>query len=202
MLIPSGAFSAFKKKLVEGIDISDTLAEDFDLGLSIIEKGYRLGYVKEALAETLAPGSPKGFISQRIRWSVGGLQVLAKHRNLMLNPSHGIVGLLGIPIHFILGYAVSLMEFFGYIFRTTLLITGIISPYLGIVLALWLPLLKLYSIILLIPSMIYSRRILENKIKPVNVLLYWFTYYYLLQYTVIRGVFTYLTKSKIGWKIT
>lgn len=200
MLIPSGAFSAFKKRLVEGIDVSDTLAEDFDLGLSIIERGYRLGYVKEAVAETLAPGSLKDFVSQRVRWSAGGLQVLAKHRHLMLNPSKGIVGLLGIPIHFVLGYVVSIMEFFGYIFMTALLVTGVISSYLGAVLVLWLLLLKLYSIMLLIPSMIYSRRVLGSKVRAVEVTIYWFIYYYLLLYTVVKGVYVYLTKHRIGWR--
>ncbi len=199
MLIPSGAFSAFKRKLVENTYVADTLAEDFDLGLTLIERGYRLGYARDAVAETLAPGSLSAFTRQRIRWSAGGLQVLAKHRKLMLNPSAGIAGLIGVPVHFIVGYVIPLMEYLGYFLIAAFLAARLISLDAALILALWLLLLKLYSTLFIVPPVVFSWRILGERVGPLEVLVYWFVYYYLLLYTTVMGIYAYLSRISIAW---
>ncbi len=199
MLIPSGAFSAYRRSLVADARVDDTLAEDFDLGLHVIRKGYRLYYVWDAVAYTAVPRSLDGFVRQRTRWSVGGLQVLAKHRDMLFNKRYGVVGLFGLPFHYIIGYAVMVMELFGLSFLVVLGLSGVLSLAKLFLITTWLVLLKLYSLTLLAPGALYARRLLGEKIGLHHLLHYWFIYYYLLLYTVVRGLIVYLRELRTGW---
>ncbi len=204
MLIPSGAFSAYRKHLIEDTSISDTVAEDFDLGLHVIRKGYRLRYVREAIAYTDIPCRLSDYMRQRIRWCVGGLQVLAKHHDLFLRRKYGIVGLFGLPFHFIIGYAVLVMEFFGLSFLATLAILNPLVNYFGsyttlLALVLWLVLLKLISIVLILPGVHYARNVDGERIGLLSILCYWLIYYYILLYAHVKGIIVYLKRGVTGW---
>lgn len=199
MLIPSGAFSIYRRRVVADAHISNTMAEDFDLGLHVIRKGYRLGYVEEALAETDNPSTLRSFIRQRVRWNVGGLQVLAKHSDMMFNPHYEDIGLLALPLHLFLGFIAMLMEAYGLGFILTLNIIGIMPWTSLAVLGTWLALLKLSSIILLIPGYIYGKKKLGEQLKLHELLYYWTAYYYLLLYTGVRGSLVYLKQGITNW---
>ncbi len=204
MLIPSGAFSAYRRSLILDANVADTLAEDFDLGLHIIKKGYRLKYVSEAVAYTEIPRKLGDFIRQRVRWSVGGLQVIAKHHDMFLKRRYGIVGLFGLPFHFIIGYAVLLMEFFGLSFLATLAIVNPILNYFTsytvlLALVLWLFILKIISIVLILPGAHYARKINKEKLYPYNLFCYWIIYYYILLYSHVKGILTYLKEGVTRW---
>ncbi|HLI04599.1 MAG TPA: glycosyltransferase [Terracidiphilus sp.] len=58
----------------------NTVAEDADLTMSLLERGYRVNYDDRALAYTEAPIDAKGLMRQRFRWSFGTLQSVWKHR--------------------------------------------------------------------------------------------------------------------------
>ncbi len=199
MLIPSGAFSAYRRELVVDADIHDTIAEDFDLGLHVIRKGYRLGYVKEAVAYTEIPSNLASYIRQRTRWSVGGLQVLAKHRDMMFNPRYGSIGLFALPFHLVFGFMVMVMEAYGLSFLILLLLAGYFAIETFLVLVSWLILLKIYTTLLLIPGFIYSRSIIGEKIGLHHLILYWLIYYYLLLYTTVRGIIVYFKYGSTRW---
>ncbi len=57
----------------------DTVAEDADLTMSLLEKGWRVVNEDRALAFTEAPTTAKGLMRQRFRWSFGILQAVWKH---------------------------------------------------------------------------------------------------------------------------
>jgi len=97
--ISPGAFSAWRRKAIiaAGQFTPDTLAEDFDLTLRVIQQGYRSKYCPQSIAYTEVPADMQTLSKQRFRWYYGNLQVLFKHRRLFFNPDHGILGLFWIP---------------------------------------------------------------------------------------------------------
>ncbi|HEY3930274.1 MAG TPA: glycosyltransferase, partial [Candidatus Koribacter sp.] len=59
----------------------DTVAEDADLTMALLQAGYRVEYEDLALAYTEAPASANGLMRQRFRWSFGIMQSVWKHRS-------------------------------------------------------------------------------------------------------------------------
>ncbi len=58
---------------------SNTVAEDADLTMILLEKGYQVIYEDQALAFTEAPVNANGLMRQRFRWSFGIMQAVFKH---------------------------------------------------------------------------------------------------------------------------
>ncbi|MCK0197652.1 glycosyltransferase [Ancylobacter sp. 6x-1] len=66
---------------------SDTICEDTDLGLSIIELGWKSHYTNKRYGWGLLPDDFASFKKQRHRWAYGGMQIVKKHWRRML-PGH------------------------------------------------------------------------------------------------------------------
>jgi cellulose synthase/poly-beta-1,6-N-acetylglucosamine synthase-like glycosyltransferase/peptidoglycan/xylan/chitin deacetylase (PgdA/CDA1 family) len=96
-----GAIGAWRTSLVRaaGGYHHDTVAEDADLSMSLLQHGHRLQYEDRALAYTEAPISVNGLIRQRFRWSFGIVQALWKHRSVFARK--GMLGLVALPNIFI-----------------------------------------------------------------------------------------------------
>jgi exo-beta-1,3-glucanase (GH17 family)/cellulose synthase/poly-beta-1,6-N-acetylglucosamine synthase-like glycosyltransferase len=63
---------------------SDTIVEDSDLGLAVLEKGWQIHYTNRRYGYGLLPDTFEAYKKQRHRWAYGGLQILKKHwRSLM-----------------------------------------------------------------------------------------------------------------------
>ena len=95
MVVP-GAIGAFKREAVQevGMFTTDTLAEDCDLTLRLLEAGYKIRTCNDALAFTEVPESLHMLLKQRFRWTFGIMQSFWKHRgNLFVrrNPNLGWV---------------------------------------------------------------------------------------------------------------
>jgi cellulose synthase/poly-beta-1,6-N-acetylglucosamine synthase-like glycosyltransferase/spore germination protein YaaH/peptidoglycan/xylan/chitin deacetylase (PgdA/CDA1 family) len=73
----------------------DTVAEDADLTMALLRRGYRVEYEDMALAYTEAPTSANGLMRQRFRWSFGILQAVYKHRGVMARK--GALGWVALP---------------------------------------------------------------------------------------------------------
>jgi exo-beta-1,3-glucanase (GH17 family)/cellulose synthase/poly-beta-1,6-N-acetylglucosamine synthase-like glycosyltransferase len=69
---------------------SDTIVEDTDLGLGILESGWIAHYSNRRYGHGLLPDTFDGYKKQRHRWAFGGLQLVRKHWRRMLP---GAVGL-------------------------------------------------------------------------------------------------------------
>lgn len=74
---------------------SNTVAEDADLTMNLLEQGYWVIYDDQALAFTEAPVDVDGLMRQRFRWSFGILQAVFKHRGAILR--RRAMGLFALP---------------------------------------------------------------------------------------------------------
>ena len=58
---------------------SDTICEDTDLGLTILELGWHAHYTNRRYGHGLLPDSFEAYKKQRHRWAYGGFQIVKKH---------------------------------------------------------------------------------------------------------------------------
>ncbi len=86
MVVP-GAIGAWRTAAVKagGGYAPDTVAEDADLTMNLLEQGYAVIYEDQALAFTEAPVNANGLARQRFRWSFGILQAIFKHKAAIRN---------------------------------------------------------------------------------------------------------------------
>jgi len=73
----------------------DTVAEDADLTMALLQAGYWVNYEDRALAYTEAPSTANGLMRQRFRWSFGIMQSVWKHRAAVRRK--GALGWVAIP---------------------------------------------------------------------------------------------------------
>lgn len=92
-----GAIGAWRTEVVRqaGCYHPDTVAEDADLTMALLERGYRVHYEDLALAYTEAPSTIRTLILQRFRWSFGILQSVWKHRSAFTRK--GLLGWIALP---------------------------------------------------------------------------------------------------------
>jgi peptidoglycan-N-acetylglucosamine deacetylase len=92
-----GAIGAWRVSAVRqagGFHI-DTVAEDADLTMALLRRGYRVEYEDMALAYTEAPTNANALMRQRFRWSFGILQAVYKHRGVFARK--GVLGWIALP---------------------------------------------------------------------------------------------------------
>jgi cellulose synthase/poly-beta-1,6-N-acetylglucosamine synthase-like glycosyltransferase/peptidoglycan/xylan/chitin deacetylase (PgdA/CDA1 family)/spore germination protein YaaH len=96
MVVP-GAIGAWRTAGVKagGGYHPDTVAEDADLTMNLLEQGYAVIYEDQALAFTEAPINANELARQRFRWSFGILQAVFKHRGAILR--RRAMGLFALP---------------------------------------------------------------------------------------------------------
>jgi cellulose synthase/poly-beta-1,6-N-acetylglucosamine synthase-like glycosyltransferase/peptidoglycan/xylan/chitin deacetylase (PgdA/CDA1 family)/spore germination protein YaaH len=92
-----GAIGAWRTEAVKnaGCYPINTVAEDADLTMSLLEQGLRVVYEDRSLAFTEAPIDANGLIRQRFRWSFGTLQAVWKHRAAFVR--NKAMGLFALP---------------------------------------------------------------------------------------------------------
>jgi exo-beta-1,3-glucanase (GH17 family) len=69
---------------------SDTIVEDTDLGLAILEHGYVAHYTNHRYGYGLLPDTFDAYKRQRQRWAYGGFQLLRKHWRKLLPGAEGL----------------------------------------------------------------------------------------------------------------
>jgi cellulose synthase/poly-beta-1,6-N-acetylglucosamine synthase-like glycosyltransferase/peptidoglycan/xylan/chitin deacetylase (PgdA/CDA1 family)/spore germination protein YaaH len=93
-----GAWRTGPVKAAGGYPLN-TVAEDADLTMSLLEAGWRVNYEDRSLAFTEAPINAKGLMRQRFRWSFGILQAVWKHKLAFIrNKAMGLFALPNIVI--------------------------------------------------------------------------------------------------------
>jgi cellulose synthase/poly-beta-1,6-N-acetylglucosamine synthase-like glycosyltransferase len=100
-----GAIGAWRTNAVKkaGCYPVNTVAEDADLSMGLLEARYKVIYDDRALAFTEAPATARSLMRQRFRWSFGILQAVFKHRAAArTNPAMGFFALPNILIFQIL----------------------------------------------------------------------------------------------------
>ena len=86
ILVVPGAIGAWRTEAVikSGLVSGDTITEDADLTLAVHRSDYKVIYAPKAKSYTEAPNSVRSFMQQRLRWSLGMLQVSWKHRGAVM----------------------------------------------------------------------------------------------------------------------
>lgn len=87
-IIP-GPLGMFRKTVLQqagGYD-HDTFAEDCDLTLKLLMRGWHIAYEPTAIAWVETPSRLLDLLKQRYRWTRGILQATRKHRSAMWNPT-------------------------------------------------------------------------------------------------------------------
>ncbi|MBI2408190.1 MAG: glycosyltransferase [Gemmatimonadetes bacterium] len=94
-----GAVGGWRKSVVQSVGgfRGETLAEDQDLTIAVHRAGYSVAYAERAVAWTEAPDTLRGLARQRFRWSFGTLQCAWKHRDALLHPRYGTLGMVALP---------------------------------------------------------------------------------------------------------
>ena len=92
-----GAIGAWRTSAVVkgGCYPINTVAEDADLTMNLLEQGYKVIYEDRALAFTEAPVTANGLMRQRFRWSFGILQAVFKHKHAFR--TNRAMGLFALP---------------------------------------------------------------------------------------------------------
>ncbi len=100
-----GAIGAWRTSAVKdaGGYPLNTVAEDADLTMNLLEHRFKVIYDDHALAFTEAPATARSLMRQRFRWSFGILQAVFKHRGgARTNPAMGFFALPNILVFQIL----------------------------------------------------------------------------------------------------
>jgi hypothetical protein len=69
---------------------SDTIVEDSDLGLTLLEHGWVAHYTNRRYGHGLLPDTFQAYKRQRDRWAFGGLQIVRKHWRRLLPGAPGL----------------------------------------------------------------------------------------------------------------
>lgn len=135
LLLISGAFGAFKRRIAiacGGYD-TKTVGEDMELVVRMRrymeDKGvpYKVSYIPDPLCWTEVPTSVKIFSRQRNRWTRGTMETLWRHRRLFFNRHYGLLGMLSYPYWLFFEYLAPLLEAFGFILFIFFVITGMMN---------------------------------------------------------------------------
>ena len=92
-----GAIGAWRTEAVRtagGYPVN-TVAEDADLTMNLLEQRYKVIYEDQSLAFTEAPIDARGLMRQRFRWSFGTLQAVFKHKQAFTR--NRAMGLFALP---------------------------------------------------------------------------------------------------------
>lgn len=128
-LIISGAFGMFKKDaVIRSGGYKKGLGEDMELVVRMQEYyrdngiKYYIGMASDAVCWTQLPSSYKDLRTQRKRWHKGLIESLWKHKQMLLNPRYGKIGMLSFPQQFFVEMCGPVIEGFGYIIFILLLL--------------------------------------------------------------------------------
>ena len=80
----SGVITAFRRSAVQDVDYwsQDMLTEDMDITWKLQLRGWDVRFEPRALAWILMPETMNGLWKQRLRWAMGGLQIIGKYKGM------------------------------------------------------------------------------------------------------------------------
>lgn len=137
VLIISGAFGAFNKKVV--IDCGgykvNTMGEDMELIVRLHKtmkdqkRNYKIQFLADPICWTQVPESFKDLRSQRRRWQIGLFDTLLTYKTMLFNPKYGAIGMISLPNYWIFELIGPVVEFLGYIFIPLAYLFGLLQFY-------------------------------------------------------------------------
>jgi exo-beta-1,3-glucanase (GH17 family)/cellulose synthase/poly-beta-1,6-N-acetylglucosamine synthase-like glycosyltransferase len=179
---------------------SDTVCEDTELGLRVLQAGQRAVYVDEVLGTGLVPADFGAYRRQRHRWAQGAMQILRRHSGALFGRS----GLsLGQRYHFVAGWLPWLGDALHLVFTVaaiawTLLLLAA-PQWFAVPLALFVVPLAVFLLVRLgLGPLLYWRRVPCGPGDIAGASLAGMG----LSHTIARGVFAGLLSKEAVFKIT
>lgn len=181
-LVISGAFGLFDRQSM--LDINgynrQSIGEDMELVVRLRRYGYeqgrfaRVAFAPNPIAWTEAPASWRTLARQRNRWFRGLLDVLVRHRKMLLNPKYGSAGMLAVPYFTMVEAIAPFVEALGLILVGIGLATGnITSQQLGILAAVYAFGVARTAGILALSDMVYqTHRGFVSRLRMVGFVLF------------------------------
>jgi cellulose synthase/poly-beta-1,6-N-acetylglucosamine synthase-like glycosyltransferase len=131
LLIISGAFGLFRRDILAELGglATDCIGEDAELVVRLHrwlcenDVPGRVVFVSEPVAWTEVPATRAVLRKQRRRWHRGLTEILTRHRDMILRPRYGLVGMVVMPWFVLFELLAPFIELFGF-------------GYLGVALAL------------------------------------------------------------------
>lgn len=190
-----GALGAFRRRALQetGGLSHDTLAEDTDLTMSILRRGWRVVYQETARARTEAPATLRQLSQQRYRWSYGTMQAMWKHRRSIIERgSSGRFGRRGLPL---IGLFTVVLPLFAPLLDV-LTIFGAFFLDRWITIIGWLAVLAVQTI-----TAVLAFRLDREPLRPLWALpLQQLVYRQLMYIVLVRSAFTALTGRRLRWQ--
>jgi cellulose synthase/poly-beta-1,6-N-acetylglucosamine synthase-like glycosyltransferase len=148
LLIISGAFGVYRKDVVLDVGgyTDETDTEDLELVVRMHQhlrregRPYRMVFVPDPVCWTECPSTWRVLNRQRNRWHRGLIQTLWRHKKLMFNPRHGVIGTFALPYFLIFETFGPFIEIVGYVAVLVSWLLGILNTqffFLFLVLALF-----------------------------------------------------------------
>ena len=91
-IVVHGTMCLIRRTAIEGAGgwSSDTIVEDSDIGLALLERGWLAHYTNHRYGYGLLPDTFEAYKRQRQRWAFGGSQLVRKHWRHLLPWSEGL----------------------------------------------------------------------------------------------------------------
>jgi biofilm PGA synthesis N-glycosyltransferase PgaC len=120
----SGVITAFRKSAVHQVGYwsADMLTEDIDITWKLQRAGWDVRFEPNALTWILMPETLRGLWKQRLRWAMGGAQVLLKNLGALLAPRQSFLWPL------LLEMCVSVVWSYAMVLLTALWLLGLLLP--------------------------------------------------------------------------
>jgi len=114
-----GPLSVYRKNVLKklgGFD-EEALVEDIEIAWNMLKNGYKIRMALDAMVYSAFPQKFKRWWKQRLRWSIGGIQVMMKYKSsLMQRKKTHAVGSFLVPTYiFGLGATIIAVGIFGYL---------------------------------------------------------------------------------------
>ncbi|WP_274309814.1 glycosyltransferase [Solibacillus daqui] len=189
--VVSGSNSAWRKSVVEklGYFHHDTLAEDTELTLRILNAGHKIIYDDRAISYEESPETIKEFVKQRYRWSYGILQASWKHKKSILTSRNKTLKYFAVP-SLLFSYLLFLTAPIIDILFILAISTGSTSIYLFALLFYFTDTLNSFL----------AFKIENEKMKPLLwIFLQRIGYRYLLGYVTWKAVIAALRGNHVRW---
>lgn len=210
LTIISGAFGLFRRQAV--LDVGGyshgTVGEDMELVVKLhkhyrrLGKPYRIAFTPEPVCWTEAPESWSVLARQRARWHRGALETFFRHRDMILNPRYGRIGVIGFGHILLVDVLGPFIEVFGYLLVPAFWLLGLLSAdYLWAMLAVTFGFGIVISVGALALEEVELRRFPDARSLMILMgaaVLENFGYRQINNFWRLRGAWQFLTKAQ-GW---
>tara|TARA_R110001583_G_scaffold25521_9_gene92241 strand:- start:8178 stop:9608 length:1431 start_codon:yes stop_codon:yes gene_type:complete len=211
LLVISGAFGMFDKKIAIQVGGYDTNTVGEDMEIIVRMRGYmeeqkikyKVAYIPDPLCWTEAPDNYKILISQRNRWTRGTIETLRKHRKIGFNPKYNLFGMLSYPYWLFYERLAPIIEVIGILYFVILI--ALKNVRWDYALAFFI-LAYLFSVLFTIVA-IFSEELTFHQYKKkgtgfkliIVTLLEPFILHPFILYAALRGNFDYYFNKKKKW---